>query len=176
MIYFDELDLYIYFILRILIFSSALGYCQSPSPSRSNARSSNEESSELLYGRAVCEKFNENLTAPEVVLCDVGYRECFTTALISNKGQVHVIAKGCWKLPKSEEGSCSKRACLFGIRENIKEEVERTCCCRGFSCNKNSTYVERMLVFEQASTKLPTVFSNRQGNILVRFYGRMDPL
>jgi len=54
------------------------------------------------------------------------------------------------------------RGCLFGIRKGLEEKTERTCCCRGFACNNNSTYVQRILVFEEPSTTLPTVVSIRR--------------
>ena len=151
------------------IFYSISGHCQSPSPSRTNSRASNQEESGLLYGRAICERYNENFTSPEVVLCSEGIKQCFTKATVSNTGYVHIIAKGCWSFPKSEEGGCTMRGCLFGTRKGLEEKTERTCCCRGFTCNKNSTYVQRILVFEEPSTTLPTVVSIGRGNTCFLF-------
>ena len=64
------------------------------------------------------------------------------------------------------------RGCLFGIRKGLEEKTERTCCCRGFACNNNSTYVQRILVFEEPSTTLPTVVSIRRGKTCFVLLGR----
>lgn len=148
-----------------------LGKCQSPKPTHKHSDSI-EQQSEFLYGRAVCERFNENMTSSQVVVCDDGYKDCFTTATISKRGRVHVIAKGCWLFPSSEEGRCNKRACLFGIRENVGRETKRTCCCRGFRCNKNSTFVQRILFLQSSPTVSAALPSRLPGkpNLLLLSY------
>ena len=137
------------------------GYGQSPGPEHSGA----EQSS--FYGRTICETFNKNMTAPELVVCPEGNRYCFTTGYITRRGELQVMLMGCWLRPQSEEGLCHKRSCLFGIRHSIGSKTERTCCCKGFVCNKNSTHVNQVLVEEKPSTTSQTTYSESPGRFLI---------
>lgn len=143
-----------------------IGRSQSPNPAQTSL-GKDYQPSDFFYGRAVCEKYNEDMKTYGVVVCEHGYKSCFTTAFISKRGDVSIIAKGCWPSKSSEEGPCTRNVCLFGIRENVGDGTRRTCCCRGFSCNKNSTHIQRSLLTERPSTITLATFRNLSGNLLI---------
>ena len=100
------------------------------------------------------------------MVCPIGYKHCFTTAYVSKQGKLIVVEQGCWRKSEAEEGQCVRKGCLFGQRPEVDIEDRRTCCCTGIACNRNSTYVDRILHVRKISTTQRTTSSEIPGKIV----------